>query len=76
MTIMPDRTEFDAIARLDFNTFVERVFVELNGSEPYLDNFHISGLRMPKDGPPFWSGQEIQLMRNWIAQGASGEDAE
>jgi len=42
MTIMPDRSEFDAITRLDFNTFVERVFVELNGSEPYLDNFHIS----------------------------------
>ena len=42
MTMMPDRAEFDAIARLDFNTFVERVFVELNGSEPYLDNFHIS----------------------------------
>ncbi len=42
MTQMPDRTEFDAITRLDFNFFVERVFVELNGSEPYLDNFHIS----------------------------------
>ena len=42
MTMMPDRAEFDAIARVDFNTFVERVFVELNGSESYLDNFHIS----------------------------------
>ena len=42
MTLMPDRTEFDAITRLDFNFFVERVFVELNGSEPYLDNFHIN----------------------------------
>ena len=42
MTILADRIEFDAITRLDFNTFVERVFVELNGSEPYLDNFHIS----------------------------------
>lgn len=42
MTIMPNRAEFDAITRLDFNTFGERVFVELNGSEPYLDNFHIN----------------------------------
>lgn len=44
MTIMPDREEFDAISRLDFNVFVERVFAELNGAEPYLDNWHISFL--------------------------------
>ena len=42
MTIMPNREEFDALTRLDFNSFVERVFVELNGSEPYSDNWHIS----------------------------------
>jgi len=40
--LMPSPDEFDAITRVDFNTFVERVFVELNGSEPYLDNFHIA----------------------------------
>ena len=34
MTIMPNREEFDAITRLDFNVFVERVFGELNGAEP------------------------------------------
>ena len=42
MTIMPNREEFDAISRLDFNVFVERCFVELNGAEPFLDNWHIS----------------------------------
>lgn len=40
--LMPSPEEFDALARLDFNVFVERVFVELNGSTPYLDNFHIA----------------------------------
>ena len=44
MTLMPNRQEFDAITRLDFNVFVERVFAELNGSERYLDNWHISHL--------------------------------
>src|SRR5207253_650543 len=28
--------------RLDFNVFVERVFSELNGAEPYSDNWHVS----------------------------------
>lgn len=42
MTIMPSREEFDAITRLDFQVFVERVFAELNGAEPYLDNWHVS----------------------------------
>ena len=44
MTMMPNREEFDAITRLDFNVFVERVFAELNGAEPYLDNWHVSFL--------------------------------
>jgi predicted phage terminase large subunit-like protein len=44
MTIMPDRQEFDALGRIDFNVFVERVYAELNGSEPYFDNFHISSI--------------------------------
>ena len=39
--LMPSPEEFDALTRLDFNMFVERTFVELNGSTPYLDNFHI-----------------------------------
>jgi predicted phage terminase large subunit-like protein len=42
MTMMPSREEFDAITRLDFNVFVERVFAELNGAEPYHDNWHVS----------------------------------
>ena len=41
MTMMPSREEFDALTRIDFNVFVERVFGELNGPEPYLDNCHI-----------------------------------
>jgi predicted phage terminase large subunit-like protein len=36
--------EYDALTRLDFNVFVERVFAELNGSAPYLDNFHIAAM--------------------------------
>jgi len=40
--LMPSPQEYDALTRLDFNVFVERVFVELNGSAPYMDNFHIA----------------------------------
>ena len=42
MTILPSHEEFDAITRLDFNVFTERCFGELNGGEPFLDNWHIS----------------------------------
>ncbi|WP_431285051.1 hypothetical protein ACQW02_09755 [Humitalea sp. 24SJ18S-53] len=35
--------EFDAMTRLDFSVFVQRVFVELTG-EPFADNFHIQKL--------------------------------
>ena len=31
--------------------------------------------RMPKNGP-YWSPEEIQLMVDWIAEGAKGGDAE
>ena len=41
---MPDHNEFDAILRLDFNAFVERVFYELKGSTHYLDNFHVAAI--------------------------------
>jgi hypothetical protein len=34
------------------------------------------GTRMPKNGPPFWSKAEIQLVVDWIAQGAKGRDDE
>lgn len=40
--LMPTIEEYDALTRLDFNVFVERVFEELNGAAPYLDNFHIA----------------------------------
>lgn len=38
---LPDRHEFDAILRLDFNAFVERTFFEIKGAVPYSDNFHV-----------------------------------
>lgn len=34
------------------------------------------GVRMPKNGPPYWSDEEIQLVETWIAQGAKGDDSE
>jgi hypothetical protein len=32
--------------------------------------------RMPKDGPPFWTDDQIQLVIDWIAEGAQGMDNE
>ncbi len=37
-------------------------------------SFHI-GARMPKNGP-FWNDAQIQLMQDWIAEGAMGDDDE
>lgn len=34
------------------------------------------GLQMPKDGPPYWTQSQIQLVIDWIAEGASGADSE
>jgi hypothetical protein len=36
----------------------------------------IIGARMPKDGPPYWSESEIQLVERWIQEGAQGADNE
>ena len=33
------------------------------------------GARMPRGGP-YWSDAQIQLMMDWIAEGAKGDDAE
>jgi predicted phage terminase large subunit-like protein len=41
---MPSPAEFDALTRIDFNVFVERVFAEVNGGMSYLDNFHIAAI--------------------------------
>ena len=38
---IPDRHEFEAILRIDFVAFVERVFFEIKGAVPYSDNFHV-----------------------------------
>ena len=34
------------------------------------------GTQMPKDGPPFWNEQQIQLFQRWICEGAKGDDNE
>jgi hypothetical protein len=34
------------------------------------------GARMPRDGPPYWTEEEVGLVRSWIAAGAPGEDDE
>lgn len=34
------------------------------------------GTRMPKNGPPFWSDDEIGLVEQWILEGAQGDDSE
>jgi len=41
MTLLPTRTEFDALTRISFALFIERVFAELNPGERFLDNWHI-----------------------------------
>jgi len=41
-----------------------------------LQGDYFVGLQMPKDGPPFWSQAEIQLVIDWIAEGATGDDDE
>jgi hypothetical protein len=34
------------------------------------------GARMPKNGPPFWTAEEVALVSTWIAEGAKGADDE
>jgi len=41
-----------------------------------LQGDYFVGLQMPKDGPPYWSADEIQLVIDWIAEGANGGDSE
>lgn len=36
----------------------------------------VIGERMPRNGPPYWSEDDIELMEAWIAQGAKGDDSE
>jgi len=36
----------------------------------------LRGARMPKNGPPFWSEHDIQIVERWIAEGAKGADDE
>ncbi len=41
-----------------------------------LQGDYFTGLQMPKDGPPFWTQEQIQLVIDWIAEGALGGDDE
>jgi hypothetical protein len=41
-----------------------------------LQGDYFVGLQMPKDGPQYWSPDEIQLVIDWIAEGANGGDTE
>jgi hypothetical protein len=34
------------------------------------------GARMPRDGPAYWSEDQIALVESWIAEGAKGDDDE
>lgn len=34
------------------------------------------GERMPRNGPPYWTDEDIGLVETWIAQGAKGDDSE
>jgi hypothetical protein len=36
---------------------------KLSSAPPY-------GARMPYEGPPYWTADELQLLRDWIAEGA------
>lgn len=42
------------------------IIQKLRGTYPY-------GTRMPKNGPPFWTPAEIELVAQWIREGALGE---
>jgi hypothetical protein len=42
------------------------IIQKLKGTYPY-------GTRMPKNGPPFWTPAEIELVEQWIREGAQGE---
>lgn len=41
-----------------------------------LEGTYSIGTRMPRDGPPYWSVDEIAKVRRWIAEGALGADDE
>ncbi len=45
------------------------IIQKLKGTYPY-------GTRMPKSGPPFWTDAEIELVAQWIREGALGEPNE
>lgn len=40
-----------------------------------LEGTYAFGARMPKNGP-YWTKEDIAILRTWIAEGAHGEDSE
>jgi predicted phage terminase large subunit-like protein len=41
MTLLPSRTEYEALSRISLSIFTQRVFAELNPGERYVDGWHI-----------------------------------
>ncbi len=52
-----------------FNAEKSGIVQKLKGVYPF-------GTRMPKNGPAFWSDEDIQKVVDWINQGAEGADDE
>jgi|GEM_PF-563883 len=46
-----------------------KLYQKLEGTYP-------SGARMPRDGPAYWSAEDIGLVERWIHDGARGDDDE
>jgi hypothetical protein len=51
------------------NADASAIYLKLEGTYPF-------GARMPKDGPPYWSEDDLGLLERWIDEGARGEDGE
>lgn len=41
-----------------------------------LEGTYPTGARMPHDGPPYWSVDDVAKVKRWIAEGALGADDE
>jgi hypothetical protein len=41
-----------------------------------LEGTYATGARMPRDGPAYWSPEDIAKVKRWIAEGALGADDE
>jgi hypothetical protein len=62
MTLSATQREFDAILRLDFRTFAQKCFVELNPGTRWEDNWHIDAICHRLDRVRL--GQDARLILN------------